>query len=308
MSLDKDKKTLEGSTKESGVKKTKDIAQQDILDLSRDEEIQRMKDRYGETKDSFVKWMRASDDYGNKVKNMTDAEIIEFANTEKPLKEYLAKQNQSTVEKQKSIKNPESYSKPEQQWSFDQKTYEKIVKEKWWPAWWEYAMNARKQAPATNEKETKPEIKKAEEKAPDKKPEAPKEDSKPVEKPAESKKEADKTPDKKPDGKEKEIKKADKKDVWDKKSKKSFRKTTGDVITYLPKQAWKGTKALAKWTWNASKWTAHQTANLIKYPLRTARSTVKFGRQYMDHGFSKVRREKNQAAYFSKRKWEQGKK
>jgi hypothetical protein len=55
MDLDKEKTVPESETKETGTDKIKQVAKQDILDLSRDEYLQKMKDRYGETEDSFIK-------------------------------------------------------------------------------------------------------------------------------------------------------------------------------------------------------------------------------------------------------------
>lgn len=330
-------KAPEGENKEKkATEKVKDTVSDALFQELSDEDKKRMKDRYGDTKDSFIKGMRSSDEYGSKVKTMTDNEVIDFAKKEWSLRKHW----DLYIEKAKS-ENPSPYLDNKQNGSFDQKIYTKIQKEQWTPAAFNYAARAKnnpkwslenrkksweekqkttkkpdekKEAPKEEARkiddkpiekleEPKKEPEKAPEKKPDEKKETPKAEvkkteEKPIEKLEEPKKEPEKAPEKKPDDKPKEEKKEKKGGKW-------FWKTTGDVVTYLPKQAWKGTKVVGKWIWDATKRTTHQTKNLITYPLRTTRSTVKFGRQYMDHGFSKAWREKNKWEYFSKWKWEQ---
>ncbi len=321
------------------------ITKKDVVSNFNDEELERQKERYGKWVESFVKGIRVSEEYWPKCKWMTDYEVLEFGKSEPGLKEYHKKYIDRTP---KNMENYDAvgHINSNEFWSYSPKEYTRLRKEKWQEAAARYEQQWKttklykkpedkekesitpekgKEEKKEEKKEDKPAEKKEDTKdTPKESPKVEKPETKPDEKKDGSKEEKKETPpidkatveDPKPAtiDKAKDEKKSEKKSFRkklnpknrfpkkekkadDKKSEKWFWKTTGDVVTYLPKQAWKATE-----------FTAHQTANLIKYPIRTARSTVKFGRQYMDHGFSKVRREKNKDAYLAKWKWEQAKK
>ena len=112
MSLDTEKTTPESTDKETGTEKIKQVAKQDILDLSNDEHLQNMKDMYGETEDSFIKWVRGNEDYAKKCQKMSDKEVLEFAKTDLGLKEYHSKVIDKKINAPKEEKKIEA--KPEQ--------------------------------------------------------------------------------------------------------------------------------------------------------------------------------------------------
>lgn len=128
-SLDKEKTAPETSKKQSGTENIKNIAKQDILDLSNDEYLQKMKDRYGEDEISFIKGIRSSDDYGKKCQKMTDKEVLSFAKTDPGLKQYHAKVIEKKVENKKPEGKEKDEKKEEKKETMENKS-EKKVEEK----------------------------------------------------------------------------------------------------------------------------------------------------------------------------------
>ena len=325
MSLDKETTAPESEKKETGTEKITQVAKQDILDLSKDEDLQKMKDRYGDNQSTFIKWLKEDEEFGPKCKWLLDSEILALGLKDPDLKRYyeqeikakrkpeqLSKEDQAKLKdnkiQDKEKNNPyENYDaewwlRDNEKWeTFKQSEYDRLRKEKWEAAAFAYKDKRRNAS--------KPGTKKPEEKIP----EAPKSDSKPTEKPAEPEKKEKKSFRKKLNPKiwfPKKEKKTDQKEGGDTKPKKGFWKTTGDVVTYLPKQAWKWTKAVGKATRKWIKAIPHQTWNLVSYAPRVARHTIlKYPFfDWINHGFNKPGLKKNRDNYASKWKWEQGEK
>lgn len=283
-SLDKEKTAPETSKKPSGTENIKNIAKQDILDLSNDEHLQKMKERYGEDENSFIKWIRWSEDYGKKCQKMTDKEVLDFAKTDPGLKQYHAK----VIEKKIENKKPESKEKDEkkeEKKEITENKSEKKVEEK------------TKEQEIKTEKKGEEKIKEQETKS-EKKPETPKENTPPVEKP-ESKPEEKKPEDKKPEVKKEKKKhfrsgRFKKKEKTEKKSEDKKEKKAG-FISRVGSWIGKGIKAIP-----------HQTWNLVSYAPRVARSSLKYvGFDWINHGLNKAGLKKNRDNYTSKWKWEQ---
>lgn len=311
MSLDSEKKVLPESTPESGAENTTKLTKHDIAATLNDGNIEEMKKKYGMTQDSFIEGVRASKKYGQKAKDLGNNDVITLAAGDPILKEYYNKyinkrkketEAPSSLDEQQQKTNPEEHLlENDKGEKFDQKTYEKIQKEKWAKAAQEYADKRKMDLRSAEQKvETPKEAPKQE----DKKPEAPKEEIKTAEKPAEPKKE----PEKKPDDKPKE----------EKKEKKSFRKKLNPK-NWFPKKEKKEKEAKEKkpgffskvgsWIGKGIKAIPHQTWNAVSYLPRVARSSIKYvGFDRINHGLNKPGLKKNQDNYASKWKWEQGEK
>jgi len=277
-SLDKEKTAPETSKKPSGTENIKNIAKQDILDLSNDEHLQKMKERYGEDENSFIKWIRWSEDYGKKCQKMTDKEVLDFAKTDPGLKQYHAKVIEKKVENKKPEGKEKDEKKEEKKETVENKSEKKVEEIK-------TEKKVEKVEEKTKEQETKPE----------KKIETPKENTPQLEK-SESKPE-DKKPEVKKEtkkhfrsGRFKKKEKSEKKPEDKKEKKAGFISRVGSWIG-------KGIKAIP-----------HQTWNLVSYVPRVARNTL-FQYPFFDwinHGFNKPGLKKNRDNYASKWKWEQG--
>ena len=107
MDLDKEITAPESEKKETGTDKIKEITKQSISEFSEDEHLQNMKDMYGETEDSFIKWMRGNEEYAKKCQKMSDKEVLEFAKTDLGLREYHSKIIDKKINKPKEDNKPE---------------------------------------------------------------------------------------------------------------------------------------------------------------------------------------------------------
>lgn len=106
-SLDKEKTAPVENKKKTGTENIKEITKQNISEFSEDEHLQNMKDMYGETEDSFIKWMRGNEEYAKKCQKMSDKEVLEFAKTDLGLREYHSKIIDKKINKPKEENKPE---------------------------------------------------------------------------------------------------------------------------------------------------------------------------------------------------------
>lgn len=317
-SLDKENTAPETSKKPSGTENIKNIAKQDILDLSNDEHLNNMKERYGKWVESFVKGIRTSDEYGNKCKGMSDYEVLEFGKSEPGLKEYHKQYIDRTP---KNMQNYDAVSHIENNelWAFSQKEYTRLRKEKGQEAAARYAQQWKTtklyKKPEDKEKDEKKEVKKetventsekkeekVEEKTkeqetkPEKKEEPSKEKTPPVEK-SESKPEEKKPEVKKEKKKHFRSGRFKKKEKSEKKPEEKKEKKAGFI------------SRVGSWIGSGVKAIPHQTWNLVSYAPRVARSSLKYvGFDWINHGLNKPGLKKNRDNYTSKWKWEQTKK
>ncbi len=314
MDLDKEITAPESEKKETGTDKIKEITKQSISEFSEDEHLQNMKDMYGETEDSFIKWMRGNEEYAKKCQKMSDKEVLEFAKTDLGLREYHSKIIDKKINKPKEDNKPEvkptdkpAEPKKEPDKKPDEKPKEDVKKKDNKPE----VKTANKPAEPKKESDKKPDEKSEPTKdtpKEDKKSEsAPKEDikkqdikpaetpdNKPADKPAEPKKE----PDKKPDEKPKEKKKHFRSNRFEKKENKESKEKKPGLLSRIGSWIGKWIKAIPHQTWNA-----------ISYAPRVARSTAKYiGFDWINHGLNKPGLKKNRDNYASKWKWEQAKK
>ena len=232
------------------------------------------------------------------------------SDTKKDIAKNLTTNTWNTIQENPKYFNPEEWVDQEKLWGFDQKTYEKIVKEKGAKAASEYAAAAAKkpkeekkkeeispkqEATPSSSSETKPE-KKTETKPETKKEEKKESDNKSEEKKKEKittdtiEKKSDKKIETKPEEK-KEEKKKEEISPKQEETPSSSSETKPEKKTETKPETKKEEKKKEKksWgIWKAIKSIPKQTKNLISYPIRTSLSTLKYITfDWYNHGLGK---------------------